>query len=116
MPLADRDQRPWGAIRHPSPQVISLYTWHAALRQSTLGSSSLAVFQSLKQEFTDDCSVRVCTQLENVTLNQAQNAIATEWDSKLSTTYLATTDGVECWTDAAFTFFAAVVGGSAVRN
>ena len=96
--------------------VISLYTWHAAPRQSALGASSLAVFHSLTWEFTDDCCVRVCTQLENATLNQAQNTIATEWDSKLSTTYLATIGGVERWTDAAFTFFAAVVGGSAVRN
>jgi hypothetical protein len=105
-----------GGVTTSKPHVISLYTWHAAPRQSALGAAALAVFQSLTRAFMDDRCVRVCTQLEIVTLNQAQSTIAAEWDAKLSTTYLTTTDGVERWTDAAFTFFAAVVGGSVVHN
>ena len=40
--------------------MISLYTWHAAPRQSELGAAALAVFQSLTRAFTDDRHVRVC--------------------------------------------------------
>ena len=48
----------------------------------------MAVYTHLKKEFPDGGPVRVCTQLDNVTLNQAQQAIAADWDSKLSTMYL----------------------------
>ena len=105
-----------GAEATPTPRRVSLYVWRADTRQSDLGAASVAVFTSLKKEFPDGSPVRVCTQLDNVTLNQAQQAIAADWDSKLSSMYLHTTEGVEQWTDAALAFFATVVGGSAVHN
>ena len=105
-----------GAEAAPTPRRVSLYVWRADTRQSDLGAASVAVFTSLKKEFPDGSPVRVCTQLDNVPLNQAQQAIAADWDSKLSSMYLHTTEGVEQWTDAALAFFATVVGGSAVHN
>ena len=51
-----------------TPRGISLYIWQAAARLSTLGVASMAVHQSLKQEFSDGGSVRVCIQLENASL------------------------------------------------
>ena len=105
-----------GGLPAPTPRGISLYVWRADTRQSSLGAASVAVYASLKKEFPDGGPVRVCTQLGNVTLNQAQLVIAAEWDFKLSSTYFDATEGAEQWTDAAFAFFAAVVGGSAVQN
>ena len=105
-----------GANATPTPRGVSLYVWRADARQSAMGAASVAVFASLKKEFPDGGPVRVCTQLDNVTLNQAQQVIAAEWDSKLGSMYLDATEGVEQWTDAALAFFATVVGGSAVHN
>jgi hypothetical protein len=105
-----------GAKPAPAPREVSLYIWRADTRQSVLGTASEAVYAHLKKAFPDDGLVRVCTQLDNVSLNQAQAAIAAEWDLKLTSMYIDTSEDEEQWTDAAFAFFAAVVGGSAVHN
>ena len=66
-----------GGLPAPTPHGISLYVWRADARQSALGAASVAVYASLKKEFPDGGPVRVCTQLDNVTLNHAilRNAI-----------------------------------------
>ena len=64
--------------------------------------------------------VHVCSQTYNVRLDAAQQAIAADWDTKLRTVYLATSNvgtldrprKIEEWLDPAFSFFASVVGGT----
>ena len=105
-----------GSEAAPTPRCVSIYIWRANAKQSDLGAASVAVYTQLKKEFPDGGLVRVCTQFDNVPLNQAQQAVAVDWDSRLRTMYLRTTEGAEEWTDAALAFFTTVVGGSAVHN
>ena len=105
-----------GAEAAPTPRCVSIYVWRADAKQSDLGAASVAVYTQLKKEFPDGGLVRICTQFDNVPLNQAQQAVAVDWDSRLRTMYLRTTEGAEEWTDAALAFFTTVVGGSAVHN